>query len=243
MNLKQKNKLFNLTSCNLLIAAIITLLLVTSCNGKTNIKNPYVQVAAEDAHIAKVYFIRPRPIKFKGVADDKLTVELNNELLLKISEGQYTMIKLKPAKASITTRSKTMFINKTQPIDVSRTREYRFIAGKTYFIHLKRIDEEFRGIYYDPAPVTYEQALKLSDRLHKFGAANQEPIDEIKDVAEAPLPSALEPALPESLYPGKPYLIKGNPQYVAPTVPESQNEITFDKPPEPTQPAQPNPQQ
>ena len=214
----------------------IIILLLGACGKTVNIKNSYIQEEAEDAHIAKVYFIRPMPLKFKGVADDRLAVDINGELLLNISEGNYTMVRLKPAKATVTTRSKTMFINNTQPIDISRSREYRFIAGKTYFIHLQRVNEEFRGIYYDPAPVTYEEALKLSERLGKVGAAKQEPIDSIKEVAEAPQPTPLEPAFPENLYPGKPYLIKGNPKYEAPKVPEGKNEITFDQPPEPEKP-------
>ena len=173
------------------------------------------------------------PVKFKGVADSQITVDINGEPLLKIDEGAYTMLKIKPTKASVTTHSRTLFTTKFEPIKVSRTREYNFIAGKTYFINLERINEEFRGIYYDPAPVTLAVAQKLTSTLRAVGKARSEPIDEIQKVADIPAPSKLEPALPENLYPGKPYLIKGNPKYVAPKQPEGKNEITFDKPPEP----------
>jgi len=237
MKINPENKLLILPSRSMLAILIAVMLLLSACGGSVNVKNSYVQEEAADEHIARVYFIRPMPVKYKGIADNQITVELNNELLLTINEGQYTMVKIKPTDGHVTTRSKTMFINKTQPIDVSRSREYRFIAGKTYFIYLNRVNEEFRGIYYDPAPVTLAQAMKLSSQLHPVGLAQQEPIYRIKDVAEAPQPSPLEPALPENLYPGRPYLIKGNPKYTAPKVPEDKNEITFDKPPEPEQPA------
>lgn len=208
------------------------LLVMAGCGNPVNIKNPYVMPEADDAHVARVYFIRPQPYKYKGIADNKISVEYKNETLLKINEGQYTMVRIKPSKGEIITHSKTRFTNKTVPIDVSRARNYRFLAGKTYFIYLKRVNEEFRGIFYDPAPVTYQQALKLAENLRARGLAKQEPITNISVAKEAPEPSPLEPALPENLYPGEKYLIKGNPKYEAPQPPEGKNEMTFDKAPE-----------
>lgn len=207
-------------------------LMMLSCSTAKTIDNDYVDKIGGDLRVAKVYFIRSMPVKYKGVADSRITVDINGEPLLKIDEGTYTLVNIKPTKASITTHSRTMFTTQAGPIDVSRTREYNFIAGKTYFINLERVNEEFRGIYYDPAPVTLEKAHELTKRLRAQGDARAEPIDKITKVADIPAPSALEPALPENLYPGKPYLIKGNPKYVAPKLPEGKNEITFDQPPE-----------
>ncbi|WP_455366245.1 hypothetical protein [Kaarinaea lacus] len=202
-----------------------------------NVNHSQVQSEAEDEHVAKVYFIRPMPLKFKGIADKKVRIDFQNETLLTIKEGQYALVRLKPSKGEVVTHSQTKFTNKDIPIDVTRARAYRFIAGKTYFIHVKRVDEEFRGIFYDPAPVTLEQAQALSKQLRAIGAAADEPIDQIQSIAEAPDPSPLEPALPEQLYPGKKYLIKGNPKYEVeqpPQPPADKNEITFDQPPQDT---------
>ncbi|WP_455201547.1 hypothetical protein [Kaarinaea lacus] len=206
-------------------------LLVSGCSNPVNYKNSHIQSDAEDTHIAKVYFLRPMPVKYKGIADNKLRVDFNKEKLLTLNEGQYALVKLEPSKGKISTHSRTKFIGSPDPINVSRDREYRFIAGKTYFIHLQRVDEEFRGIFYDPAPITFQQALKLSTSLHAVGDASDEPIDEITSIKEAPQPSQLTPAFPEELYPGKPYLIKGNPDYQAPDSPQTvdeKNEMTFD---------------
>lgn len=232
------------------LAACVTIsLLLFGCGNPVNVKHSQVQTSAQEEHIAKVYFIRPLPVKYKGIADNKVRIDFNNEELLTLNEGQYTLVKLTPSKGDVSTHSKTKFTNSNLPIEVSRKREYRFLAGKTYFIHLKRVDEEFRGIFYDPAPVTLEQALQLSQRLRALGAAADEPIDQIKSVAETPDPGPLVPALPEKLYPGKPYLIKGNPKYEAEQQPQpsttpstepakepssEKNEITFDQPPENT---------
>jgi hypothetical protein len=221
---------------NAIVASIIVALLLYGCGGKVNVQHSQLQTTAEDEHVAKVYFLRPMPLKYKGIADKKVRIDFQNQPLLTIKEGQYTLVKLKPSKGEVVTHSTTKFTNDNVPINVSRAREYRFIAGKTYFIHVKRVDEEFRGIFYDPAPVNLEQALELSRRLHAVGLAADEPIDQIKSIAEAPEPSPLEPALPENLYPGKKYLIKGNPKYEAesppPPPPADKNEITFDQPPQ-----------
>jgi len=211
---------------------------LVSCSTAKTINNSYIEENAEDQHVAKIYFMRAMPVKFKGVADSKISVDLNGEPLLNIDEGAYTMVKIKPIKASITTHSRTMFTTKSEPIKVTRTREYNFVAGKTYFINLVRVNEEFRGIYYDPAPVSLDQAKEISLKLLPYGQARKEPIQKITKVVDIPAPSPLEPALPENLYPGKPYLIKGNPKYVAPKQPEGKNEITFDQPPEPEAPSE-----
>lgn len=211
---------------------------LASCYGSITVKNSYIDEDSEDQHVAKVYFIRTMPVKYKGIADSKIMVDLNGEKLFDIKEGSYTLVKLKPFKGTVTTHSRTMFTTKSEPISVTRTREYNFIAGKTYFINLKRVNEEFRGIYYDPEPINLETAKTLVRDMRAVGLATMEPIYYIEKVADTPAPSKLEPVLPENLYPGKPYLIKGNPKYVAPEQPEGKNEITFDKPPENTAPSE-----
>lgn len=203
-----------------------------SCSSAKTIENSYIQENVDDQFITRVYFIRPKPYKYKGLADSRIRVDINSEPLLHIDEGAYTLVKIKPTQAKITTHSRTQFTNQTQPINVSRSRDYRFIAGKTYFIHLDRINEEFRGIFYDPAPVSLNKAKELSKNLRAVGIAKDEPIKDIKQVAATPDAGSLVPALPETLYPGKPYLIKGTPKYEAPEQPEGKNEITFDKPSE-----------
>jgi len=221
------------------ILLILCAITAVSCSTVKTVNNSLVDNNSEEQYVSKVYFIRAMPVKFKGVADSRITVDVNGEQLLSIDEGAYTLVKLKPFKGPVTTHSRTLFTTKYEPIDVSRTREYNFIGGKTYFINLDRVNEEFRGIYYDPAPISLEKAKEITKTLRAVGLAKQEPIQKIQHVVDIPPPSKLEPALPENLYPGKPYLIKGNPNYIAPPIqPEGKNEITFDKPPEPETPSE-----
>ncbi|WP_455211230.1 hypothetical protein [Kaarinaea lacus] len=181
-------------------------LLLSSCGTAVYRENPALQAEA-DMELANVYFIRPTPDKYKVVADNPIRVDYQDKPLIKIAEGTYTLVKLQPGKGEITTRSKTRFTNQLYPIDVSRSRLYSFLAGRTYFIYLKRVDEEFRGITYDPEPVNLAKAKALSEKLHKWGLAKQEPIATIEEVPPIPKASPLEPVYPENVYPGAPYLL------------------------------------
>ncbi|MDH5327425.1 MAG: hypothetical protein OEZ68_01235 [Gammaproteobacteria bacterium] len=189
-------------------------LLVSACGTiEINKTHPAIAEVTPDTLTASVYFIRPMPVKPKGVADKPLKVEYNKQALLTIEEGSYTLIKIKPGQGEISTHSETRFINKAIPIKVSRKRRYTFISGRTYFIHLQRIDEEFRGIFYDPKPMELEQALTLiqTTNVTARGPARKEPIEQIESVPITPKAGSLEPAFPEGLYPQSPYLLK-NPE-------------------------------
>ena len=179
---------------------------LSGCGTKVYRDNPALQSAA-NAEMASVYFIRPRPYKFKREADKNLAVEYQGKPLIKIPEGTYTLIKLQPGKGEITTRSITQFTNQLHPIKVSRSRMYTFLGGRTYFIYLKRIDEEFRGITYDPEPVDLATAKSLSEKLYKWGAAKQNPIGDIEEVPPTPKASPVDPVYPEKVYPASPYLL------------------------------------
>lgn len=156
---------------------------------------------------ASVYFIRPKPIKSKGIADKPIRIQYQGKLLLKIDEGSYTLLRIKPSSGEIKVFNETKFTNKLEPITVWRARNYTFIEGKTYFIYLKRTNEEFRGIFYDPQPVNLQQAKKLIDTTWAWGEARNAPIDKLTQVSEPPA-SAVQgqtPALPENVYKREPY--------------------------------------
>lgn len=151
---------------------------------------------------ASVYFIRPKPLKPKGVADKEIYIEYQGKLLLSIDEGNYTLLRIKPSTGEIRVINQTKFTNKQEPITVWRHRNYTFIEGKTYFIYLHRDVEGFRGVFYDPQPVHLEQAKKLIDTCWTRGEARDAPIDKLVQVDEAP-DSAIQgqqPALPENVY-------------------------------------------
>ena len=191
------------------LAVVIFTFLLNGCGTEIYKDNPALQVEA-DTLTANVYFIRPTPVKTKPFADNKIRISYNGSDLLEIREGTYTLLKIKPGKGEVTTHSKTLFTGKSQPIDVNRSRLYTFVAGRTYFIYLDRINEEFRGVYYDPKPVDLQTAKTLVelDNLGASGLARQEPISAIKEVPPTPQTSPLEPVYPEQLYPKTPYILE-----------------------------------
>jgi len=185
------------------------ILTVNGCAVSVNKHHPALQLTP-DVTPAKVYFIRPTPVKHKGIADNEITVDYAGQELLSITEGSYTLVEVNPGKGEITTHSKTMFTNRIAPITVSRNRLYTFVSGGTYFIYLKRDNQEFRGIFYDPEPVDLATAKLLTDDLSASGhLARREPIDRIQSIPPVPPTGPLEPVTPEQLYRSKsPYLLK-----------------------------------
>jgi hypothetical protein len=189
-----------------MVGFLTTTILLSGCGTKAYRDNPQLlSKSAEEA--ANVYFIRPSPVKHKPVADSAVTVDYQGKPLLKINEGNYIMVKLQPGKGEITTHSITGFTNRPNPIKVSRSRLYTFLAGRTYFVYLKRVNDEFRGISYDPEPVDLAKAKSLSDTLDRRGLARREPIEDIEDVPPIPKASPLEPLYPEEVYPHTPYIL------------------------------------
>jgi len=196
---------------SLLFLASLIILMMLGCS-TVNSKHPMVvskEIKPGDSEVySHVYFIRPKPYKPKGIADEPVRIEFQGEVLLTIDEGSYTLLRIKPSRGQLTVFNETKFINNEHPIEVWRAREYKFIAGKTYFIHLKRVNEEFRGIFYDPEPVNFEKAKNLAQKPRASGGARNAPIDKLKDIQAPPTSaiSGLSPALPENIYKKERYL-------------------------------------
>lgn len=193
----------------ILLSLVISLLL-----GCSTVNNKHPMVVSEEIKpgspedFSYVYFIRPKPYKPKGAADETIRVEFLGKVLLTIDEGSYTLLRIKPSKGQLKVFNETKFINKTHPVKVWRAREYKFIAGKTYFIYLKRINEEFRGIFYDPQPVNFERAKALTQKPRASGEARNTPIEDLKNISTPPASavSGLSPALPENIYKKERYI-------------------------------------
>ena len=183
-------------------------LFLSACGTTINKQHPSLQNITEDTGTASVYFIRIQPVKTKPLADKPIAIDFKQEKLLEISEGVYTLLKIRPSEGEITTHSITKFTTQQKPIKVSRTRHYAFLAGRTYFIYLNQLNEEFRGVYYDPAPVSLYEAKVLVQNLRVRGLARSARIEDIESVPDIPNQGELDPILPEKLYPQSPYLLE-----------------------------------
>ncbi len=188
----------------------VALLLGSGC-ATVNTQHPALAKQA-GPDVANVYFIRPIPTLTytHHFADAPVTIEFQGEKLLKLDEGVYTLLYLKPGKGELKIYNNTLFANQKSGQRVWKERMYRFVAGRTYFIHVKQIDEEFRGIFYEPELVSLQEAKRLVKHLKRIGAAaNAHPINKLSHVAAPPESAAEEeePTLPEELYRSTPYLL------------------------------------
>ena len=202
----------------MVILPLSAVVLLAAC-ATVNPKHPQLMTGAltadQKAQVAAVYFIRPEAYKTKGIANDAVRIDFQEQPLLTQEEGNYTLLYLKPSKGLIKIHSKTKFINDKLPVDVWRSREYKFIAGKTYFIYVRQINEEFRGVFYEPEPVSLREAKELIvpgegryGSTRASGAARSAPIDKLTEVDAPPASAvkALTPALPENIYKQEKYL-------------------------------------
>ena len=193
-------------------SGILVLILLGACTGKANLQHPALLDIGPDTPVANIYFLRPRMLKPKGYSDSKLDITFNDKKLLELHAGAYTLLKVHPGKVRVATHSLTNFTNQQMPIKVSRYRDYNFIAGKTYFIHIRRVDEEFRGVFFDPQPIDLLQAKALLTDVTAFGLARYESIDELEITETDPESTGdMPPAFPEALYPSEKYILQPSP--------------------------------
>jgi len=160
-------------------------------------------------NVVSVYFIRTVPAYTHAFADAPVIIEFQGEKLLKLGEGAYTLLYLKPAKGELKIYNNTLFANQSSSQRVWKERHYRFVGGRTYFIHVKQINEEFRGIFYEPELASLQQAKQLIKDIRRMGAeAAAHPIDKLTHVAAPPESAAKDekPTLPEDLYKSAPYM-------------------------------------
>jgi hypothetical protein len=114
-----------------------------------------------------------------GVADNVIDIELDQKHLMKLAKGQYVLVDLKPGKVTMTVRSMTAWGPYSRIKEMSRSRAFTFDEGETYFIVIRPVDGEFRGIYFVPRPVDFITARELSKHLKAVGRAGDIPISQM----------------------------------------------------------------
>lgn len=157
------------------VLVLLALALVSACGTEVHRQHPLF-VEHADIAAANVYFIRPYTYRERGVADNPVKIEVAKAPLLELGKGEYTLIRLKPGVTTVTTRNLTMFTNKTEPVEMTRAIEIDLQAGKTYFLHIEQVNEEFRGVYYLIKPIDLRTAKVLAADVLATGAARAAPI-------------------------------------------------------------------
>ena len=159
---------------------LILVLLLSACTLTTStiMKDPKYASNASDA--VTLYFIRPVPTRTRGISDGNLKIELNDDLVAKLSLGEYVAMKVKPGRKRITVRSLTYLTSNPTPVKVHRFLEFDMEPCKTYLVLTKFDQEGFRGMYFKPVIISVADAKKLLKRLTPHGKlATQHPIESL----------------------------------------------------------------
>lgn len=166
-----------MTRC-LLLFCLGLLAALTGCATTINKEHPMI-VTQPDVAAANVYFIRPMTYRERGIADNPVVIEFNGMELLKIGKGEYTLLRLRPEKVLLKTRNRTAYTNKDEYVEMTRELRLELAPGKTYFIHIRQVNEEFRGVYYVPMLVDLKTAKELILDSGPTLGGRSAPIDEL----------------------------------------------------------------
>lgn len=160
-------------------AAMASVFVLAGCTS-THI-NPGHSLLQSDlkSEFAKVYFLRPPTEHVQGYADNPLIVEVDSERLLELGKGDYALAYLKPRSVSITARNLTQTRGRWEVTPQTRTRSFDFAAGKSYFILMRPVDGEFRGVAFIPESVGLFEAKNIAKVLKPTGDAKRAKIADL----------------------------------------------------------------
>lgn len=129
------------------------------------------------AAAAKVYFIRPFTERAMGFPDNPLSVEFDEKQLLLLGKGEYSLVYLKPREATTMTLKSLTAVGPNWTVkEMSKSRRWSFMAGTTYYVVLRPVDGEFRGVHFTAESVDLFTARESVRRLRPVGEAKRSPI-------------------------------------------------------------------
>ena len=139
----------------------------------SDVSSSHPLLADSEGGAAKVYFIRPHTERRMGISDNALIMEFNGQQALTLGKGEYVVLNLIPRDYSITLKNQTEVGPRWDVKWMSKKYKFSFEADKTYYIELKSIDGEFRGIFfvakdmarYDAKQLAQLQGLRAAGRL------------------------------------------------------------------------------
>lgn len=137
--------------------------------------HPLIETGSQAA--AKVYFIRPLTERAMGFPDNPLSIEFDDKQLLALAKGEYSLVYMKPRETTtMTLKSLTTVGPDWHVKEMVKSQKWSFTAGATYYIVLKPVDGEFRGVYFTAEAVDLFTAKESVRQLRAVDAAKRAPI-------------------------------------------------------------------
>ncbi len=160
------------------VAAIIALLVAGCSMTKVHREHPLVQAAAEGVG-ARVYFLRPETERRMGFPDNPVRLVLNDEPLMSLGRGEYTVVNLVPRDYSLAVSNETEAGTHWDVKTITRDYSFTFQPGETYFVVVRAVDGEFRGVHFVAETVDIGDAQRLAARLRAVSVSSDQQIERI----------------------------------------------------------------
>lgn len=162
-----------------LILGVMAIVVLNACSPTKVFKDSPLSPPTSEEPYTTVYFLRELKEPQMKLARNAVNIEINNQPLMKLSMGEYVMVRLVPTEATVTVKSLSFMGGKVDPVILSGSKTFNFAAGQTNFIRIKLIDEEFRGVYYEPQRIEFNEAREIAKRLRPKGVARKHPIERL----------------------------------------------------------------
>lgn len=147
-----------------LFSIILIMFSLNGCWTTIHHSHPLLQKNIHIEH-AKVYFIRANNERYMGIADNRLTILLDQQPLIELVKGEHVLTHLHPGQAWVTIINQTSFGPAHQVKNNTHSSSYDFSAGQTYYIEITPVDGEFRGIHFSSHSISLNEAKKIEPRL------------------------------------------------------------------------------
>ena len=100
-----------------------------------------------------------------GISDNAVRVILNDELLMKLGKGEYTRVHVVPRDYTVTLRNKSEVGPDWRVKNMRKRSRWAFEAGETYYLAVKAVDGEFRGVTFNIERLNEHDANKMMAQL------------------------------------------------------------------------------
>ena len=116
---------------------------------------------------ATVYWLRPETERTMGIADNGVTVELNGERLMRLGKGEYTKVNIVARDYTVTLKNQTETGPHWHVKDVKKRSHMVFEPGEIYYLAVKAVDGEFRGVKFEVEQLRDYDARNMMAKLRR----------------------------------------------------------------------------
>ncbi len=102
-----------------------------------------------------------------GIADSPVSIELNDEVLMKLGKGEYTRVSVVPRDYVITLRNQSEVGPDWSVKEMRKRSRWAFAAGNTYYLAVRAVDGEFRGVTFRLELLNEYDAQNMMARLRQ----------------------------------------------------------------------------